>query len=534
MHAIYTRLSAEDEDSNSIKNQRFEGQQFAQKNNIKKYKFYDEGEGISGGANIDDRPQLKQLISDINTGRITSVWCRNQNRLERSQITFHFFVEVVKRMNIDVYFGDKLADYNDASTYLQGSIISSINTYQRQLQGQQTKKALHNNVKMGKIQGMIPYGYMSDEDSNMIINPQESKVVKQIFDLSLSGLGLEKIKNILNDKNIPTRYNTYQEGTLKRFNKYSDNIRIVNKSDVKWSSASIRSIIKNQVYKGIRLYGGIAYESPIVIDPNYFDKVNANLKKNVRNSGRNTAHKYLLKGLIRCGKCERNFAGVIIKKKYHYYRCSSLRYAEINCGNKPIKLEALDTLIWTKFIGDGLLNELIKMHLKESEKDSLIQSTKKDIASLKTSKNGFKSRINRLIDLASDGVLTKKEINSKMEAFRSEIESIDIKLSNSEELLNQLSKNNNLNPTKDISYMSKSEVLKKYISNIIIEYLEPFYLVTIDFNIPLLPSITYALNDSYKFAHEYPPVNENMEAILLTDDKEINVKLLVDIKKDLE
>ena len=43
MHAIYTRLSAEDEDSNSIKNQRFEGQQFAQKNNIKKYKFYDEG-----------------------------------------------------------------------------------------------------------------------------------------------------------------------------------------------------------------------------------------------------------------------------------------------------------------------------------------------------------------------------------------------------------------------------------------------------------------------------------------------------------
>ena len=190
MLAIYTRLSKEDEASNSIKNQLNEGKKFAKENNLLEYKIFNEGEGISGGASVSDRPQLKRLIQDINQGSISKVWFRNQNRLERQQITFHFFVDIVRKKKIEVYFGDKLADYSDASTYLQGSILSSINTYQRELQSQQTKTSLHNNVAQGKVQGMIPYGYSKGSDSMLIINENEVEVIRKIFKLSLEGLGL--------------------------------------------------------------------------------------------------------------------------------------------------------------------------------------------------------------------------------------------------------------------------------------------------------------------------------------------------------
>jgi DNA invertase Pin-like site-specific DNA recombinase len=67
MLAIYTRLSKEDSKSTSIENQIQEGKMFAQSKNFLNYEIYNEGEGISGGATIKDRPKLDALIQDINS-----------------------------------------------------------------------------------------------------------------------------------------------------------------------------------------------------------------------------------------------------------------------------------------------------------------------------------------------------------------------------------------------------------------------------------------------------------------------------------
>ena len=91
MLAIYTRLSKEDKDSTSIKNQTREGKAFASKLKTD-YKLYDEGEGISGGAEIKDRPQLFTLLQDIRSNEIDKVWFRSQNRLERNSSTYAIFI----------------------------------------------------------------------------------------------------------------------------------------------------------------------------------------------------------------------------------------------------------------------------------------------------------------------------------------------------------------------------------------------------------------------------------------------------------
>ena len=138
MLAIYTRLSKEDNESSSINNQIREGNEFATKHNFNS-KIYNEGEGVSGGAEIKDRPQLSKLLQDIRGKDIKAVWFRNQNRLERNSSTYAIFISEAQKYNVEVYFNDKLLDFNNPSDNLLGTITSAVNQYQKDLQAIQTK-----------------------------------------------------------------------------------------------------------------------------------------------------------------------------------------------------------------------------------------------------------------------------------------------------------------------------------------------------------------------------------------------------------
>ena len=185
MLAIYTRLSKEDSDSTSIKNQTREGQKFAKDKGFNDVEIYNEGEGISGGAEIKDRPQLFQLLQDFRENKIKAVWFRNQNRLERNSSTYAIFISEAQKYKVEVYFSDRLLDFDNPSDNLLGTITSAINQYQKDLQAVQTKRSLIDNVKEGKVWSVVAYGYKSDK-GYLAIDETESKIVKEVYDLSLS------------------------------------------------------------------------------------------------------------------------------------------------------------------------------------------------------------------------------------------------------------------------------------------------------------------------------------------------------------
>ena len=232
MLAIYTRLSKEDTTSASIDNQLKEGKLFASKNGFNDYKLYNEGEGISGGAEIKDRPQLFKLLQDINNKEISIVWFRNQNRLERSSNTWHIFTSEAKKYNVSIYFGDKLFDFENPQDNLYGTIQSALNQYQKDLQSTQTKRVLRMKVKEGWAGSNIPFGYTKDENTMLVVDEMTSKVVVKMFKDSLAGIGTRAIAKGLNDLGI-----TSSRGT-------------------KFSSNTIYTILKNETYKGLRHYGG--------------------------------------------------------------------------------------------------------------------------------------------------------------------------------------------------------------------------------------------------------------------------------------
>ena len=460
MLAIYTRLSVSDEASTSIENQLKEGKAFASKNNYKNYKIYNEGEGISGGAEIKDRPQLFKLLQDINEEAISVVWFRNQNRLERSSNTWHIFTTEAKKHNVLIYFNDKLFDFSNAQDNLYGTIQSALNQYQRDLQSAQTRKVLAMKMKEGLTWGITAYGYDKDKDSKLVIHETESKVVLKMYKDSLAGIGTRTIAKSLNDLGIRTKRGT------------------------KFNEGTVYTILKNEIYKGVRRFADNVYESPIIIEPELWEKVQVNFKANSYHTGKKVAHKFILRGLLKCSVCDdKNYYAYTRNDKANdYYMCSSKRgrkeQVKNSCKSRSLTLEIIESVVWHVSLQSGELKKHIIEHHKELAKDTdnnhlIIRKDK-----LESDLNNVTKKIINAFDLITDtddlDDDTRLLFNSKITTLQKTKKTLqkDLKQVNTElKVFTAMSEDINKSLTKFDSTLEYSklttEVKKKYLHSVI-------------------------------------------------------------------
>ena len=514
MLAIYTRLSKEDKDSTSIQNQIREGKEFAFKKNAE-FKLYNEGEGVSGGAEIKDRPQLFTLLQDIRNNDVHSVWFRSQNRLERNSSTYAIFISEAQKFKVDVYFNDKLLDFDNPSDNLLGTITSAVNQYQKDLQAFQTKRTLKDNIKEGKVWSVVAYGYKS-LDGYLTVDKEESIIIKEIFKMSLSGIGTDSIANILSDRGVLSR------------------------KGLRFRGRTIQSMIKNTIYKGKRRYSGEFYNCPLIIEPNQWQKVNDNLENNRNNSGKKVEHKYLLKGLLKCGKCGRNYYGHSrINGKDNSYICSSRRHKDMICKNKGIFIPFIEGLVWRQMFNDKLF---LKAYLdfisnnNNSEEVKEIECYIKDINN-KISKN--EKSINTLLDKLLEGGFgadVEGKFKLRMNSISKETDTLKEQKKNYLEDLEQYKnyKNSSISDAldkdlSDASFNIKQQLIKQFINEIVITFdkegTSGNYYIEIKPKIKGMKSIVYLAPFSKKYAIE---INDFIiEDISLTDVSSIKPKFFL-------
>lgn len=481
MLGIYTRLSKEDDNSNSISNQIREAKEYISLNNIKEHKIYDEGEGFSGTLRVKDRPKLKEMMKDIESGIITSVWMRKQDRLARLGVTVLHFLDLIVTKDVYLFFGDKgHIDLSDPIQMFHLTIMAGVDALKPAQQSKATRKAIKDNFLEGKTHGILPYGYKKGNNRKMIVNEKEAKHVRLIYELSLSGIGTNKIAEKLNEFKIPTRYNQIGKGTLTTKDKYDKRLTTKNKSDIKWSGNTIRNIIINTTYKGIRRSkkNKTEYECPPIFEPAYWDKVNANLKNNTNYSGTPTKHNYLLKGIIRCGNCGRNYYGrTRVNKKDNYYMCSSKRYKDKNCGNRSINIDIIEDFIWQRFFVDKALKERIQSHVLNTDTEENIINVNEKIKSSESKLFGLSKEENTIDTYLAKGTFTEQKYLKQIKRINTEKSILDATITNLKEDLKALENIEGnaskivkeLDNLKDkISFNQRKELIKKYIDKIII------------------------------------------------------------------
>ena len=249
MLGIYCRISQlkEEGKDRSILDQKKLGINLAKKLRLK-YKVYID-EGISGTNDIKDRPSFSKMLNDIEEGKLTHIYAFDQSRLERSPEVRLILQKLLKENYIKLFTETGEVDLNNDEIEMLGDIMSSFNAYFVRLTKKKVKSVLKRNVSEGKTHGILPYGFKKDDNGFMVINENEAEIVREIYSLSLSGNGTNKIAEILNIKEIPTRYNLIGKGTLNVKDQFG-NVKIIPKKNIKWSGNGVRSIIVNTIYKG--------------------------------------------------------------------------------------------------------------------------------------------------------------------------------------------------------------------------------------------------------------------------------------------
>ena len=477
MLGIYCRISKDRKKQVSIAVQKAHGVEFADSQSPPlKYEVYID-KGISGRGSIDKRPEYSRMMNDIRSGRIDSLYIYERSRNDRNISTWVSLAEELKEKSIPLYIKGKYKDLNDNDTYYQ---LVQYAVYDQKFADETSEKiqdALKENVKNGKAFSINPYGYKTGEGSLLVLDEIETKVVQRMYEMSLSGKGTDKIAELLNIEGVETR------------------------RGARWHGKTVQDIINNPIHKGLRRWGDSFYEAPASMSVEYWQKVQNNFKNNANTRGRKESYNYLLKHILKCGYCERNYYGRIRKDKEgnytdYYYQCSSRRRGYETCGNKGVNIGKIENLVWAKFIEEGKLLGIIQDHFKTNATSNKVDELRSQIVRIDNELSDNKRRLNNLLEAVAEKTLKKHQIAPKSEAIevkRNQLEIERIRILEQIDGYTSLDKisqiETELNNFTNISFNDKRTILKKYIHHIDIWYLEkgyhdkPAYTLHLHFNI---------------------------------------------------
>jgi site-specific DNA recombinase len=489
--AVYVRVSTSNgsQDYARQKNELFD---IAKKDNYLEKNIELFADTISG-YKFEERDNLNILLDKIreNPSHFSCLYVSEISRLGRNPKNTRNLIEELMELKVPIYIqslNEKTLDKDGKRNFAINIVLQVLLEYadlEANTLKLRSKSGRIQKVKEGKAGGgkYYPYGYKKDEKKFLIVDDDEATVIIKIFNLYMEGYGIRAISHILNAEKIPTRS---KKSFPDQIFKYSTP-KIGSK--VKWSDKQIHDILTNPIYKGQRRFLGSLYESPVIISEEIFDQCNKILKnKTNRNSYKE--YTYLLKEILKCGVCGRNYVGryKIETKGEKVYKCSSTLKRGESCSNFGINIELIETIMFHLILNS---KKAIKSITNEEE---LQIEIRKDIRYIKSKLNSkaddlekFIKRKKKLFEYILDNDDSDNDLKEMIEKnekniteSQSQIKDLNNKLLEKQSTLKELTKPNHskdefLNRSTDRTKLHL--VYKQLISHSIVNYLNKDYIL---------------------------------------------------------
>lgn len=318
----FTSLDAQRESAESyIKSQRNQGWLLLPEK-------YDDG-GFTGATT--DRPALQRLLQDIRDGKIDCIVIYKVDRLSRSLLDFVKLLQFFDEQQITFVSVTQNFDTNTSMGRLTLNILLSFAQFEREMISERTKDKMGAARMKGKWVGGRPgLGYNVDPVSKqLVVNPEEAQLVREIFDLYLEKKSLLEVAKILNERGYRTKTYKNKNGVI---------------GNVEFKNTNIQLMLNNPTFIGKTLYEGKLYaglHEPIISE-DIFKQVQEIMKQNkrVRGVSKNRKFQGLLSGIFKCGACKVSMCHGYARKKnykYRYYTClNAIKRDRKECPTKSI------------------------------------------------------------------------------------------------------------------------------------------------------------------------------------------------------
>ena len=360
-----------------------------------------------------------------------AIYFHSADRLARKVAHQTIIVDELLRSGKQVVIGGKDFVRNPENSLTLGAFAE----FEREKIIERTTRGWRHRIRSGGIvsQGNRTFGYdyvakTTTSPCAIVINEQEAKVVRWMFEAYASGTGIQAITRLLEERGVLTK----RGGKL-------------------WYDKSVKWLLQNQVYTGIRYYNRMTRAAepakgrkhapltfrdrsewvgvpvPVIISQELFDRVQVRLQA-LRKRYRHPITHYLLSGLVECGECGcrcssyRRYVGKQLvtgeRRIYHRaaYKCNSgtsrKMHARENvkaCRNPQIATHLLEDAVF-EIIRDQMLNPVtLRGHMEALKRGAKRDDSKiaQSLMAIARKIQEAEERKRQLIDLYASGHLAE-------------------------------------------------------------------------------------------------------------------------------
>lgn len=406
--AIYTRKSTEDgleQEFNSLDAQRDACAAYVLSQRHEGWTLnpdlYDDG-GYSGG-NM-DRPGLKQLLADVEAGKVDVIVVYKIDRLTRSLSDFARMIDVLDGANASFVSVTQAFNTTSSMGRLTLNVLLSFAQFEREVTSERIRDKVAASKKKGIwMGGCPPLGY-DVSDRKLVVNEAEAERVRFIYNRYLALGTVIALQTELTARGIFSKTWISRAGQTK--------------GGFAFTRGALTHLLSNRTYIGLVHHQGDYYpgEQAAILAHDLFERTQAQLQKNRvdRKCGTNILDPSLLAGLLYDGVGRRMQPSSAAKRsrRYRYYKSrgdvpSDQPIWRVSAG----ELEAaVIGCLCTKFDDPGLIHELLETEMDETLSIPHLQRTISAVCTTLTNGAPFEKRA-ALLKFVSRIDLHEKQID---------------------------------------------------------------------------------------------------------------------------
>lgn len=489
---VYARVSTKkDEQAQSLETQKEKYTHYCEERGYELIEIYpDEGKTATNAR----RPGFQRMMYDCGIdfeknqdgsdifrkskrkSKYDLIIVKDPSRMSRSTVDGISAVKQLVSKDVNVLFENSGMSTYDKNWEFNLSILFSIAQNESQNLSSRVKFTKEYNARKGYYRpSRLPYGYMKDENGNIVIHEEQAKIVKYIFD-RYQEAGSFIIVRELNEKGIKT-----QLGKI-------------------WAEYMVNRIIKNLIYTGTAVVGKKTKASvtetrseatskdkhikipnavPTIIPIELWEKSDQIRESRINRSskkGRKPTKDDIYFGKLYCKECGSRFVRHIGEKKKITYMCQN-RKAGKGCTIRGMSVNTLDEMFnrvvvrentniigntsYYKLLLKSLDSESSQLKIRIEEVNNKITELEEENAmTLKAIKKALKDGSKALVEMFTkdieDNAETIKSLAKQKESFNIEsINSFREKVENKKKIIDDIQE------TKRININDKHNLLRK-------------------------------------------------------------------------
>lgn len=271
-------------------------------------------EGLTG-TDMKKRAEFNRLLDDCKKRKIDRVITKSTSRFARNTQDFLVVIRMLKELGISVYFEEQGIDTSKMNMEMFATFPGLIAQQESESISQNMRWSYQKRMQSGEFNTTkAPYGFIL-ENGELTVNETEAKIIHRIFDLYLSGVGKQRIANILNEENNDKNWSASTVKYILSNERYMGDALL--QKSYKTETLPYRKVIN----KGEKAQYYVENSNTPIISKETFEAAQCMQNSRTSNNGMKKPN-YPLSRKIRCADCGRTYRRMVTNNIAYWLCCS--------------------------------------------------------------------------------------------------------------------------------------------------------------------------------------------------------------------